>query len=1067
MAAQTRDHLRLDSFGGSRHGWALPLLTPSGFTMHLRPHPRLRLATALVASLLLLDGGEVRAASKINIAVIGEAAPGGGQFLGPSLTGMPAAAGSGWVAFRTLVTDGKTPEQIVVARLAGQEERHVVAALGQSAGKRNGKDLGTFKQFLGRPAVNANGDVVFAASLTNSEALPGGLENLGDPLPAGIFLSRRGVPAAQALRIVALAREPVPGLGMLDLTTTIDLLETSTSLDLLERTPALNDAGAVAFLATTATEGFSSAPEGGIFVVDPAGGMTLRVRLGDTTPWGVITALGAPAMNAAGTLAFRGTTEDPERIEDGIFTLDGTALTRLAADGLTVVPPADPNSSQLLLGFGALVALNDAGDVAFAAGGMFDLTTFSSSEEQFGVLVVRAGGSPQLVTYPGLEVEAFGRVRSGNLGPDGGNEVALPAIGPDGSVYTFAQLTGDGGQAFFRAQPPDYELGLPLVVFGGSRPDPSPIGGVFLAAISPAAVDATGGLAFFSRLAGAPELEALIYRPPTGDGNLILVGQATPTNGKFGGPPFSALVVNDDDVVVFKSAITRGPSSLGLFRWRRGDPANTRLSALVRTGDPAPLPGGPAIIDLPGEPSINALGDVAFSALVARSDDAPSGRGVFAIGAGVGLRVVAMPNDPLPFVAPDAQIESIATNPLMLADGSVAFRASFGYEDPLFFSFVREDGIFRVSPTGDVALMARTTQDSPTGEPFFRFRDPNSSGGVIVVRAPLGTPETDPHPSGLFLIDPSAAIRLVLTDRDSVGNGMPLDEFSGRATVDAAGNVAFLGRVGGDESVALIHQTTSGESRILSMVGRDGPGGGQTKSVGRPAMSSIGNIAFRTSFERFDGGTPGFYLVRNGVTEPFVAVGESDPEGTGTRLSSLNPIGALNASNHLAFIGSVSEGDSRNGIFFAAPTTTRVSRLTVRGREQDVQGIPTLVASAKARLSLEVGDFGKPIAPSRQAVTIVLSDADGLLFTATVPRGKLVRRGGSFVLGRRVPGLRKLTVARGKRGVRVAFASRRWELPFRTADQLKSPITLRVDVGAHSGTVILNCTTAPGGDVSC
>jgi hypothetical protein len=1004
----------------------------------------------------------VRAASKLNIALIGDRAPGGGQFLGPSLTGMPAAAGNGWVAFRTLVTDGKTPEQLVVARLAGQEERHVVAALGKSAGKRDGKDLGTFKQFLGRPAVNANGDVVFAASLTNSEALPGGIENLGGPLPAGIFLSKRGVPEGQALRIVALARDAVPGLGVLDLTTTIDPLETSTSLDLLERTPAVTDAGAVAFVATTFDENdFSGTTKGGIFVVDPAGGMTLRVRLGDATPWGIFTALGAPALNAAGLLAFRGTTDET----DGIFTFDGTTLARLAFDGRGFAPAADPLNVQLLLGFGDLVALNDAGDVAFAAGGMLDLSTFSSSDFQFGVLVSRAGGTPQLVTYPGLEVPDFGRVRGGSLGPEGGNEVALPGIGPDGSVYVLGQLTGTGGHAFFRAQPPDYDLGLPLVVFGGSQPDPSPIGGVFFAAISPAAVDAAGGLTFFSRLAGAPELEALIYRPSAGEGSLILVGQATPTNGKFGGPPFSAPVVNDDDVVVFKSALTQGPSSLGFFRWRRGDPENDRLSVLVRTGDPAPLEGGPPILDLPGEASINARGEVAFSALVGRTETAPSGRGVFALGAG-GMRVVAMPNDPLPLVAEDAQIESIATNPLMLADGSVAFRASFGYEDPLLFAFVREDGIFRVSPAGDVALLARTTQDSPTGEPFFRFRDPNSSGGVIVVRAPLGTAETVDPPNGLFLIDPSAAIRLVLTDRDTVDNRSVV--FSGRATVDTAGNVAFLGRVGGDDPrVALIHKPVGGESRILSVVGGDGPGGGQTKSVGRPTMSSNGHVAFRTSFERFGGGTPGFYLERGRGLEPLLAVGETDPEGTGTRLSSLNPTAALNASDHLAFIGSVSQGDARNGIFFASPTTTTVSRLRVRAKERDVQGIPTLLASVTARLSLQVGDFGKAIAPAGQVMTIAVSDAQGPLFSATVPRGGLVRSGGTFRLGRRVAGLRKVAVARRKRSVRVSFASGRWELPFRSRDQLASPITLRIDVGPHSGTVILDCTTAPGGTASC
>src|SRR6186997_2009719 len=119
--------------------------------MFLRFLPRRRLATAMVALAACTLGAPTFGASKLRIAAIGDKAPGNGngQFLGPSLTGAPSAAGNGWVAFRSLVTDGKTAEQIVVARLKGQEERHVVAALGQSAGKRDGKDLGTFKQFLG------------------------------------------------------------------------------------------------------------------------------------------------------------------------------------------------------------------------------------------------------------------------------------------------------------------------------------------------------------------------------------------------------------------------------------------------------------------------------------------------------------------------------------------------------------------------------------------------------------------------------------------------------------------------------------------------------------------------------------------------------------------------------------------------------------------------------------------------------------------------------------------------------------------------------------------------------
>jgi hypothetical protein len=49
----------------------------------------------------------------------------------------------------------------------------------------------------------------------------------------------------------------------------------------------------------------------------------------------------------------------------------------------------------------------------------------------------------------------------------------------------------------------------------------------------------------------------------------------------------------------------------------------------------------------------------------------------------------------------------------------------------------------------------------------------------------------------------------------------------------------------------------------------------------------------------------------------------------------------------------------------------------------------------------------------------------------------------------------------------VKFASRPFELPFRSGDKLGSTFTVRVDVGVHSGTVIVGCTTAPGGNAQC
>ena len=198
--------------------------------MYSRPLVTLRLAMAVVGVVSLAPAA-ARAASKIEVVAIGDDAPGGGQFLGPSLTGSPAAAGDGWVVFRTLVTEGSTTEQIVLTKLTPPQQSYPVAALGKPAGKHAGKDLGTFKQFLGRPTVNANGLVAFTALLTNSDAIPGGLEHIADAQPAAVFLFRP-TPPVGSLSVVAVARDNIPNVGALDLTPIDDLL-TGTSLDIL------------------------------------------------------------------------------------------------------------------------------------------------------------------------------------------------------------------------------------------------------------------------------------------------------------------------------------------------------------------------------------------------------------------------------------------------------------------------------------------------------------------------------------------------------------------------------------------------------------------------------------------------------------------------------------------------------------------------------------------------------------------------------------------------------------------------------------------------------------------
>src|SRR5256885_11598901 len=140
------------------------------------------------------------------------------------------------------------------------------------------------------------------------------------PTPAGLFALRGGQLAA-----VACSGEQVGG-RTLDLTAVLDLVS-DPSRDVADRSPAMNDAGDVAFLA-----GYVDAlgfPNGGAILLAPrAGGMTRLVRIDDPFPSGRLQALGPPALNNPGLLAFHAlsTTTDPSDhgMLDGAFALDAT-----------------------------------------------------------------------------------------------------------------------------------------------------------------------------------------------------------------------------------------------------------------------------------------------------------------------------------------------------------------------------------------------------------------------------------------------------------------------------------------------------------------------------------------------------------------------------------------------------------------------------------------------------------------------------------------------------------------------------------------------------------------------
>ena len=282
---------------------------------------------AAVLGLVALGGAAVRPAAESaviqRVAVTGQAAPGGGTFGRFSVESQPVVApvnSHGQVAFFATLLRGRASEGFFLATGPRIEK---VAAEGDAA-----PGGGTFSGF-GRhpiPALNESGEVAFAAAVSGGRTVE------------GIFLaSRRGI------RDIAVSGAPAPGVAS----------GTLASLD----APALNDRGAVAFLATV-RRGRESVET----IYRFSGGRLEKVvAQGDGAPaGGVFAGFGVPALNNSGAVAFAAVVEG-RAAPGGVFVIEGSRVRMLVGAG------EESPIGGIFAKFSERIALNDAGAVVFTA----------------------------------------------------------------------------------------------------------------------------------------------------------------------------------------------------------------------------------------------------------------------------------------------------------------------------------------------------------------------------------------------------------------------------------------------------------------------------------------------------------------------------------------------------------------------------------------------------------------------------------------------------------------------------------------------------------------------------
>jgi len=279
------------------------------------------LTLATVLSLAESRGADPSAVRRV--VVTGQAVPGGGTFDRFSVESLPIVApinGKGQVAFFATVVRGRASEGFF---LSTGTRFSKLAADGDPA-----PGGGVFSGF-GRhpvPALNDGGELAFAAAIAGAKAVE------------GIFVA-----SPRGTRTVALAGSSAPDIPS----------GTFASLD----TPAINDRGDVAFLATI-RRGRESLEA---IYLHSRGKSRKVVAQGDPAPaGGTFAGFGPPSLNGKGLVVF-GAVVEGRAVPGGLFVSTAGAIRMLVGAG------EDTPDGGIFAKFSERVAVNDAGVVAFNA----------------------------------------------------------------------------------------------------------------------------------------------------------------------------------------------------------------------------------------------------------------------------------------------------------------------------------------------------------------------------------------------------------------------------------------------------------------------------------------------------------------------------------------------------------------------------------------------------------------------------------------------------------------------------------------------------------------------------
>jgi len=428
-----------------------------------------------------------------------------------------------------------------------------------------GTGAGTFSGLFS-PVFNASGQTAFFSSIT------------GGSNDQGIFRSDSGSTLTAIARAGVSGGQSAPGVG-------------GGTFGNLDAFPALNASGQTAFFSSI-TGGSNTQ---GIFRSDSGSTLTAIARAGQSAPavgGGTFSSLGAfPVLNASGQTAFYSSISGGTNTQ-GIFRSDsGSTLTAIARAGQSA-PGAAGGTFSILSPSAVLNASGQTAFFSFITGGSNDQGIFRSDSGSTLTAIARAGSS------------------GGDNAPGAGggtfSSLGSPVLNDNGQTAFFAGVTGGTNtQGIFRSDSGNTVTAIARL----EQSAPGAGGGTFSGLSSNPVLNASGQTAFSASITGGSNTQG-IFRSSSGSTLTAIarLGQSAPGAG---GGTFSSLsspVLNDGGQTAFRSSITGGTSTQGIFLADGRETVAVQLQGAALAGKTV------SSLFSPSRDGLNNFGQVAYQA---------------------------------------------------------------------------------------------------------------------------------------------------------------------------------------------------------------------------------------------------------------------------------------------------------------------------------------------------------------------------------------------------------------------------------------------------------------------